>query len=508
MGLANASDIGEVNDARKSAFAIRLKENTVCRSIRRFNFDFRLHRSAPLLLLRGRGSFLFFEDCGGSGDAIAFFEAQQADALRRAARFANLAGVNADYFALVGDDHYVGILADLHGRDDRAVAVCGFQVDDALAAARRDAIFRERRALPVALFGNGEHQRRDRFADVVALELFEVVRFLLELLRDDGEIGLHGFHADDVVALREVHAVHAASGAAHGANFGLAEENRLAVVAREEDHLRAVGEFCADQLVARVEVDGDDAGRARVGKFGDGGFLHGAAFRRQENVAALFFQVARGDDGRELLAFLKADDIVDGFSARGCGSFGNFVHLQPVDAAFRREQQNVGMRRRSEKVLHEIVVAGLGADAAFAAARLMAIGFHGGALDVAGMADGDGHLFVFDQVFELDFLDAVDDLRAAIVSVSLKDFAQLGDDHGFQFLFAREDFRELGDALADLGEFLEDFIDGELGEAVELQLEDGVYLNVTEAEPFARPCHRDGVLLRVEFDAANGGFLA
>src|SRR5580704_3827868 len=130
-----------------------------------------------LLLLRlWRGGGFFFEDCGGGSDAIAFFEAQQADALRRAARFANLAGVHADHLALVCDDHHVGILADLHGRDDRAVAVGGLQIDDALAAARCDAIFRERRALAVALFGDGEHQRRDRFADVVALKFFEVAR--------------------------------------------------------------------------------------------------------------------------------------------------------------------------------------------------------------------------------------------------------------------------------------------------------------------------------------------
>src|SRR5580658_2000156 len=138
----------------------------------------------------------------------------------------------------------------------------------------------------------------------------------------------------------------------------------------------------------------------------------------------------------------------------------------------------------------------------------MPVSFHGSALDVAGMADGDGHLFVFDQVFELDFLDAVDDLCASIVSVSFEDFAQLGDDDGLQLLFAREDFRELGDALADLGEFLKDLIDGELREAVELQLEDGVDLDVTEAEPFARACRGDGVLLGVELDAANRGFLA
>ena len=38
----------------------------------------------------------------------------------------------------------------------------------------------------------------------------------------------------------------------------------------------------------------------------------------------------------------------------------------------------------------------------------------------------------------------------------------------------------LGNALANFGEFLEDFVDGELREAIELQFEDGVDLPVAE----------------------------
>ncbi len=113
------------------------------------------------------------------------------------------------------------------------------------------------------------------------------------------------------------------------------------------------------------------------------------------------------------------------------------------------------------------------------------------------MADGDGHFLVFDQVFELDFLDAVHDLRAALVAVRFQDFAQLGNDHALQFFLAVKNFAELGDALANLREFLEDFVHGKLGEAVELQLEDRVDLDVTEAEARSRTCDRDGILLGV-----------
>ena len=242
---------------------------------------------------------------------------------------------------------------------------------------------------------------------------------VLGFLLDDLEVGLHGVHADDVVALGEIHAVHAAGVAAHGAHFGFAEQDGLAVVAGEENHLLAVGELRADQFVVRVEVDGDDAGGARIGEFVERGLLHRAVARGEENVAAFLFQIARGNDGGEVLVFLEFHQVGDGLAARGRRGFGNFVHLQPVDAALRAEQQDVAVRRGDEEVLDEILFARFRADAALAAARLVAVDVHRRALDVARVADGDGHVLVFDQVFELDFLDALDDLRAARVAVVL-----------------------------------------------------------------------------------------
>src|SRR6266478_5389428 len=47
----------------------------------------------------------------------------------------------------------------------------------------------------------------------------------------------------------------------------------------------------------------------------------------------------------------------------------------------------------------------------------VAIDVHRGALDVAGVAHGDGHIGVRDEVFELDLLHFVHDLRAAVVAI-------------------------------------------------------------------------------------------
>ncbi len=75
----------------------------------------------------------------------------------------------------------------------------------------------------------------------------------------------------------------------------------------------------------------------------------------------------------------------------------------------------------------------------------------------------------------------------------------------------REDGFVLGDAVADGAELVEELVDGELGEAVELQFEDGVNLFVTEDEGCGaggvggQEGGVDGVLRGVESDAAQFG---
>src|SRR6266851_2100327 len=113
------------------------------------------------------------------------------------------------------------------------------------------------------------------------------------------------------------------------------------------------------------------------------------------------------------------------------------------------------------------------------------------ALDVPRVADGDQHLRVGDQVFKLDFIDLVDDLRAAIVSVRFVHFAQLADDDLLEFLVARQNLAQLGDQFTNGFQFLQDFVDRELRQPVQLQFEDGVDLRVAEAECVSTACGFD-----------------
>src|SRR5467141_1051869 len=104
------------------------------------------------------------------------------------------------------------------------------------------------------------------------------------------------------------------------------------------------------------------------------------------------------------------------------------------------------------------------------------------ALDIPRVADGNQHLRVGDQVFELDLVDLVDDLRAAIVSIRFVHFAQLADDDLLEFLVACQNLAQFGDQFTNGLQLLENFVDGELGQTMQLQFEDGVDLCVAEAE--------------------------
>src|SRR5882762_10272785 len=191
----------------------------------------------PVLLL-----LLFvvlFLQHGGGRYGIVVVQAQQADALGRAAGLANFVGVDADDFAVVGDDHHVGLFGDLQSGDYRAVTIGGLHVDNALAAARGDAVFGQRRPLSETFFGDGEHQRGERTFNVLILEFFQILRSLIVFLNNDVKGGLHGVHANHVIFLVEIHAVDAAGTAAHGPDFRFAEKDGLAFVAGQENHFLA-----------------------------------------------------------------------------------------------------------------------------------------------------------------------------------------------------------------------------------------------------------------------------
>ena len=275
---------------------------------------------------------------------------------------------------------------------------------------------------------------------------------------------------------------HAVRGPAHRADVGFREADRHPVARADEDLGRAVGDFRGNHRVALLDAHGDDAAGARVAERRQRGLLDHALSRAHHDERVVV-ELLDGEQRRDLLAFLHRHEIRDRLALAARPDVGNLVDLQPVGAAAIGEDHDVGVRRGDEQVADEILVARPHADAALAAAPLVAIGGDRRPLDVAGVADGDRHVLLGDQVLDAELARlAFDDRRAALVAVLRPHLAQLVDDDLHQQPLAGENRAQPLDGLQQLRELVENPLPLEAGQALELHVEDGLRLDLRQAE--------------------------
>src|SRR5216684_1054732 len=127
-------------------------------------------------------------------------------------------------------------------------------------------------------------------------------------------------------------------------------------------------------------------------------------------------------------------------------------------------------------MLDEIFVARLHAGAARASAALHAVGGDRRALHVAGVADRDRCLLVRDEVFEHDLGSFIFDPGAAFITVELLNLFQFLDDHAAQFPLGAQNRFVFRNVVAHLLQLVRDFVDGKLGQAMQLQFQNGIGL--------------------------------
>ena len=162
---------------------------------------------------------------------------------------------------------------------------------------------------------------------------------------------------------------------------------------------------------------------------------------------------------------------------------GHGVHLGAEDAAAVGEEERPVVRVGHEEVRHGVLLDGAGADDALAAARLAPVGDERLALDVAAPRDGDDDVLVGDEVLVGELLvGAALDARAAVLAVPDVQLAQLVADDLEHALGVGEDVLQLGDALDDGHVLVLDLLALQRGQAAQLHLEDGVGLDLGEAE--------------------------
>ena len=259
----------------------------------------------------------------------------------------------------------------------------------------------------------------------------------------------------------------------------------------------AGGQVDVNEHVALFDADGDDAAAMDVGKFLQGGFLDSALRGGAEDEVGLapgeVLLVGAGfggdaDHGGDFFVGFQFEEIGDAAALGGAAHVGDFMDALDIDAAGVGEEHEVIVRAGGEKVLDKILVlargvgafAGGHADDALAAAALGAIGADGGALDEAGVGDGDDDAFVGDEVFDGDLAfvgNNVGQARGGVLGFYL---AQFLFDDGHDAGFFREDVQQVLDALEDLGVFELDLVHFHAGQLVEAEVEDGVGLGFAE----------------------------
>ena len=199
-------------------------------------------------------------------------------------------------------------------------------------------------------------------------------------------------------------------------------------------------------------------------------------------VVADLAEVAHRQRGPDLLVLGELEHVGQGLAARGPPELGQLVDLQPVGAAARREEQDVGVGRRHEQAIDEVGLAGLHPLHALATAALRPVLGQRIALDVAGVGHGHDHVLLDDQVLRRETLHRLADLGPARVAELLLDLAQLVDHDLADALVAAEQILQIRNLGADFLELVEDPLALHRGQRTQSHFQDGVGLALRELE--------------------------
>ena len=212
-------------------------------------------------------------------------------------------------------------------------------------------------------------------------------------------------------------------------------------------------------------------------------------------------EVLRRDDRADGLALLKRQQVHDGRAARMAGCLRQLVDLQAIYLALSGEEQHEGVRGRDEQVLDVVVVLQVHRLHALAAALLLTVRGNGQALDVAGLRDRDDHTLLGDEVFDVEILGGIGELRSAGSVELLLDLLQLLLDDVAHQLRIGEHAVVVRDLLAQLLQLGLDLLAFQTGQSTQAHLQDGGGLLVGQAEALGQPSRRLLVRLRGADDA-------
>ena len=295
-------------------------------------------------------------------------------------------------------------------------------------------------------------------------------------------------HRDHMLARVQSHAAYAARIASHRAHIVFIEAHRLAAVGKQHHVVFAVGQCGTHQHVTFVQINGDDAGLARVAEVVERGLLHRSQRGRHEDIVVgrETAELARqGQHHVDLLFRLQREHVDDGLAARVARALRHFPDLEPIDPALVGEAQDPVVRVGNEELVYPVVFLGLCRLFAAAAPALRAVFADRLALDVAGVAERDDDVGRRDQILSAQLLHVVFDDAAARGKLALAELfaqgAELARDDRRHAIGARQDVQQVGDLLHHLAVLGNDLVLLEAGEALQAHLQDFLRLVVRQA---------------------------
>src|SRR5439155_216256 len=231
------------------------------------------------------------------------------------------------------------------------------------------------------------------------------------LLRFDrrGAFGFDAGHGADVVVRVELDDADAPGVTALGGDISGVEADDLALGRHDEDVV----------AIAHLE-HGDDVAVATAGAGVRDRLEHGLlgidVHGREEDVAA-GPEVAYGDARGDRLALAEREEVHHRLALRLASAVRDLVDLETVELAEGGEEEEIGVGRGDKEVLDDVLLLGLHARHALAAAPLAPVRLDVRPLDVARARDRDDHLLIGQEVLDRQLGRLGEDLGAPDVAV-------------------------------------------------------------------------------------------
>ena len=169
-----------------------------------------------------------------------------------------------------------------------------------------------------------------------------------------------------------------------------------------EHHVIGIRHFPhGDELVSLLEAESYHAALAAAGvQRGAGTFDH-ALLGREQEIAVLGKFAHRKGVGNPLVLFQR-QQVGNMHTFGGTAAFRHLMHLKLMHAPLVGEEQQILMIGGGEELLYEVVLGRMQPGYPLAASLLLLVIGQRGTLDVAAAGQGDDHILIGNEVFNVD----------------------------------------------------------------------------------------------------------